>query len=190
MHVCGDFGAAGLPGTFKIFFTDCVCGMARSEEVLTLPMAVYVDDLSLIGPDRVQVDAEGKQLDEFLHWLGIFIKVLKTKCAALRQLFLGFIWDSVMRTRTLEERKLLQYLDMLLEFANRRNLSLREMQQAAGRMQRALLTMPPGAACFMANLFALMRGLSVPWQKRRTRWTPAQRIFSTPTLHNTMHTYV
>ena len=31
LHVCGDFGSAGLPGTWKIFFTDVVMGMARSE---------------------------------------------------------------------------------------------------------------------------------------------------------------
>ena len=168
MHVNGDFGAAGLPGSFKLFFTDAVCGMARSEEVLTLPLVVYVDDLALCGPHRAEVNAEGARFDDFLLSLGIFIKVLKTKLAALRQLFLGFIWDSEMRTRTLEERKLLQYLDMLIDFTTRKSLSLREMQQVAGRLQRALLTMPPGAACFMANLFALMRGLSVPWQKRRT----------------------
>ena len=29
VHVCGDFGSAGLPGTWKIFFTDVVMGMAR-----------------------------------------------------------------------------------------------------------------------------------------------------------------
>ena len=47
-HVCGDFGTAGMPGTFKRFF-DVVVGMARSVHVLTLPMAVYVDDCALIG---------------------------------------------------------------------------------------------------------------------------------------------
>ena len=40
MHVCGDFGAAGMPGTFKIFFSDVVVGMARSVNELTLPMPV------------------------------------------------------------------------------------------------------------------------------------------------------
>ena len=35
-------------------------------------------------------------------------------------------------------------------------------------MQRAALTLPRGAFCFLAALFALMRGLSFPWQKRRT----------------------
>ena len=49
MHVCGDFGAAGLPGTWKIFFSDVMMGVARSEGVLTLACPVYVDDLSLIG---------------------------------------------------------------------------------------------------------------------------------------------
>ena len=29
-HVCGDFGAAGMPGVFKMFFVDVVVQMARS----------------------------------------------------------------------------------------------------------------------------------------------------------------
>ena len=35
-----DFGQAGMPGVFKIFLVDVICGMARSEHVLTLPMTV------------------------------------------------------------------------------------------------------------------------------------------------------
>ena len=35
-------------GTWKIFFTDVVMGMARSEMVLTLAAPIYVDDISLI----------------------------------------------------------------------------------------------------------------------------------------------
>ena len=30
------------------------------------------------------------------------------------------------------------------------------------------MTMPPGASCLLANIFLLMIGLSVAWQKRRT----------------------
>ena len=45
------------------------------------------------------------------------------------QLFLGFWWDSLTGTRTLEEHKLLQYMDMLLDFSTRRSLTLRERQQ-------------------------------------------------------------
>ena len=30
------------------------------------------------------------------------------------------------------------------------------------------MTLPKGALCFLASLFALMRGLSLPWQQRRT----------------------
>ena len=30
------------------------------------------------------------------------------------------------------------------------------------------MTLPPGAKCLLANLFALMRGLSLPWQRRRS----------------------
>ena len=40
MHVTGDFGAAGMPGVFKIFFVDVVVNMARAVQVLTLPLAV------------------------------------------------------------------------------------------------------------------------------------------------------
>ena len=56
---------------------------------------------------------------------------------------------------------------MLREFETRRTLTLRERQQVAGRMQRAVMTMPPGAACFMATMYSLMRGLSLPWQSRQ-----------------------
>ena len=33
-----------MPGTWKVFFSDVIVGVARSEGVLTLPMPVYVDD--------------------------------------------------------------------------------------------------------------------------------------------------
>ena len=58
MHVGGDFGAAGMPGTFKRFFVDVVVQMARSVQVLTLPMPVHVDDCGLIGPEQGAVDRE------------------------------------------------------------------------------------------------------------------------------------
>ena len=56
---------------------------------------------------------------------------------------------------------------MLADFATRPTLSLRDMQSAAGRMQRAIMTFPPGAACLIVSLFVLMAGLRLPWHKRR-----------------------
>ena len=167
-HLTGDFGAAGMPGTWKIFFTDVMIGVARSEGVLTLPMPVYVDDCAAIGPVAAQVDAEGIALRDWLESLGVTMKKLKERAAATLQLALGFWWDSIARTRTLEEKKLHAYIAQLREFAGRSVLTLREMQQVGGRMQRAVLTLPRGAMCFLATLFALMRGLSFPWQRRRT----------------------
>ena len=38
VHLTADFGAAGVPGTWKVFFTDVIVGVARSEQVITLPM--------------------------------------------------------------------------------------------------------------------------------------------------------
>ena len=96
------------------------------------------------------------------------MKRLKERAAATLQLALGFWWDSVTRMRKLDGKKLDAYRAQLLEFSKRRSLTLREMQQVGGRMQRAALTLPRGAFCFLAALFALMRGLSFPWQKRRT----------------------
>ena len=49
MHLFADFGAAGFPGEFYVFFVKVVVNMARSELVLTLPMPIYVDDMGLIG---------------------------------------------------------------------------------------------------------------------------------------------
>jgi hypothetical protein len=168
MHLFADFGAAGVPGTFKIFFTDVVVGIARSEMVLTLPMVIYVDDMGVIGDTEDQVNAERAAFADFTgSQLGVYMKELKDRTAALVQLMIGFWWDSIARTRSLEERKFKAYVDLLFELSSARVLSLKDMQSAAGKMQRAVLTLPPGAACFLANLFALMRGLSMPWQRRR-----------------------
>ena len=167
-HLNGDFGASGLPGTWKLFFTDVMVGVARSEGVLTLEMPVFVDDCSLIGEHAQHVDREGVDFRIWLKAHGVTMKELKERVAAQLQLALGFWWDSVQRTRTLQEQKLHAYLQMLDDFSQRRTLALREMQQVAGRVQRAAMTLPQGSVCFLAALFALMRGLSLPWQRRRT----------------------
>ena len=167
-HVCGDFGAAGMPGVFKIFFADVVVNMARSLRVLTLPMAIYVDDNGLIGEDRGQVDAE---MSAFQSWAwevcGVPFKALKDRMASQVQLMLGFVWDSTTLTRTLPEKKLLQYVDMLTEMAGADKLTLKDLQVVAGRMQRAIMTLPPGAACLLVGIFSLMAGLKLPWHVRR-----------------------
>ena len=94
LHICGDFGTSGLPGSFKIFFTDVVVNMARSESILTLPMPVYVDDLSLIGKVVSVLVNEWQSFKAFLLSLGIFMKDLKEKdCrygSACFRLLVGF----------------------------------------------------------------------------------------------------
>jgi hypothetical protein len=167
-HVTGDFGTAGFPGVFKIFFVDVVCNMARSEFVLSLPTPVYVDDMGMIGPVRVWVDA---QMEAFHAWCesvcGVHFKALKDRLASQRQFMLGFWWDSRTFTRTLGEDKLHSYVDTLTEYASRSTLTLKEMQSAAGKLQRACMTLPPGVACMLAGLFTLMVGLRLPWHRRR-----------------------
>ena len=169
LHVCGDFGTRGLPGVFKIFFVDVLVNMARSAMVLTLPMEVYVDDAAIVGAIAGHVD---EAMGDFQDWCvdvsGVKFKVIKDKLAAQVQLYLGFWWDSIHLTRTLEEAKLAQYLEQLLEFAGAASLTLRQRQSIIGRMQRAILTLPPGAACLLASMLALIAGLTYPWHRRRT----------------------
>ena len=174
VHIAGDFGAAGMPGTFKIFFVDVVIQMARSELVLTVPMPVYVDDCGAIDASRERLDTE---IPAFQDWAwdtcGVGFKRAKDRVAAIPQLMIGFIWDSRSLTRSLEERKLFAYLRVLEDAAGSRTLSLRQRQSLAGKMQRAIMTMPPGAACLLANVYAMLSGLVCPWQRRRT--TRAER---------------
>ena len=174
VNINGDFGTRGLPGVFKTFLVDVVVQMARAAGVLTLPMPVYVDDMGAIGS---VAKSTIKEMVAFQDWsvltCGINFKRIKDRVAAQVQLMLGFWWDSFSGTRTLEERKLVQYTDMLLEYSSCSSLSLLERQQVAGRMQRAVLTMPPGAACLLGEMFALMVGLSLAWHRRRT--TRAER---------------
>ena len=60
MHIFGDFGCAGMPGAFKIFFVDVVVQMGRSELVLTLPLVVFVDDTGLIGGPHCEAQVDGE----------------------------------------------------------------------------------------------------------------------------------
>ena len=168
MNVFGDFGARGMPGTFHLLFTRVICGMARSQKVLTMPMITYVDDCSLIGDDRALVDAEMEAFHRFCATVcGVYFKVAKDRVAAELQLVIGFWWDSNTLTRTLEERKVLSYLATLADYAARPTLNLKEMQQVAGRMGRCVATFPPGARCLLCAVFAFMVGLRLPWHRRR-----------------------
>lgn len=168
MHTHGDFGTRGMPGCFYVFYVKVVIPMARSELILTLPMAVYVDDNGLCAPTEAEANGEMGALQDWCAAVpGVAFKRLKDRRATQTPLYIGFIWNSVTRTRTLPEQKLLQYMDEFNNFANRRAVTLTELRSLAGKAQRAVLTMPPGAACLLANMFALMAGLTLPWHKKR-----------------------
>ena len=174
-HIFADFGTAGAPGTFKLFFEDTVLAMARSEAVVSMPRplgafrtAVYVDDVSHIGAIRAAVDAE---MDALHSWAadvcGVYFKALKDRLAAVRQLSIGFWWDSSTLTRELDKLKFEAYM---LEFGSAlacNSVTLHEMQKLLGRAQRTLYTLPAGAACLLTSSYALMSGLTLPWHRRR-----------------------
>jgi hypothetical protein len=166
VHVFGDFGTSAMPGVWDKFFR-CVKAMAILDGVLSLPMPHYVDDNSIIGPDAGMVDAVAERLGHYLLDCGISFKSLKSRSAASRQLVIGFWWDSIQRTRTLEDVKLSAYLDMFKAMALRRVVTLHELQVLVGRMHRSILTMPPGSNIFLSRLLPLMKGLKMPWHKKR-----------------------
>lgn len=150
MHLNGDFGTSGWPGTFKIFFVDVVLQMARFCQVLTLPLVCFVDGIGVIGSSCPEVDGEMKRLQVWCETgpAGVPFKVVKDRKASGNQLMIGFHWNSTTRTRTLEERKFISYVDMCVGYAGARTMSLQEIQSAAGKMHRACMTLPPGASCF------------------------------------------
>ena len=167
VHLFAGFGLCSWPGVFKILFNDVMVGMARSEGHLTLPLPIFVDDTALIGSDRQKVDDEGASLAAFLLFLGVVMKELKTRYAALEQLYIGLWWNSVTRSLRLEDQKREQYLEEFDSVAGRHVMTLRDSQSLAGKLQRAALTFPPGSECIFSSIYAFMRGLSLPWQKRR-----------------------
>ena len=173
-HIFGDFGTRGLPGTFRIFLVEVVVQMARSEFVLTLPLLIYVDDVAIPGQRREQVRLEMKNFQAWSAlYCGLAWKVLKDKSEAQNQLYIGFWWNSKYFTRTLDEVKINAYLDELAAAGSAAILTLRERQSLAGKMQRIIMTLPPGAACLLVNCYVMMARLSLPWHARRT--TRAER---------------
>ena len=167
VHVFSDFGSAGAPEEWGILF-DTILDLARMEEVLTLPLKVYVDDLTHLGPDGLLLEAEGERLDAFLETVGTSTKTRKTKHAAQFQLSLGLWWHSILFTLQLDELKRNIYLTEFAAASAARVVTLRQMQRLAGTGQRAALTMMPGSKVLLASTWSLMSGLRLAHHKRRT----------------------
>ena len=172
VHVFADFGTAPLPGIWDKFFR-CVKAMAELDGVLTLPMPHFVDDSSLIGPDMAEVNRVAEKLRAYLVALGVPFKDDKSREAATLQLVLGFWWDSIKRTRTLETHKLKIYLDYFEGLAAQRVVTLHDLQVLVGRMHRAIMTLPPGSNIFLSRILPLLSGLKLPWHRRR--WSVGAR---------------
>eukprot|EP00965_Chrysotila_dentata_P074682 2467290-Pleurochrysis_carterae.AAC.1 len=74
------------------------------------------------------------------------------------KLMLGFIWDSITSTRTLEEAKLSSYSPHTMHFAHSRSICLRDSQKLAGRIQSAVMTLPPRARDVSLRIFSRLCG--------------------------------
>lgn len=169
MHLFADFGARGTPGTFQLFIVRIVVQMARSEMVITLPLVVYVDDAGIIGGTKEECDRE---MLGFQGWsrevCGVPWKIVKNRPGAIPQYYIGFWWHSHQLTRSLDSQKLTKYLAELAVAFGSPVLTLRDRQSLAGKVQRAIMTMPPGAACLLVNCYNMMSRLTLPWHSRRT----------------------
>ena len=129
----------------------------------------------------------GEALSDYVEGLGAPFKRLKTRRAAMLQLVLGFWWDSVARTRTLEEEKLKIYIDYLLEMAGKRTVTLSELRVLLGRMHRASMTMPGGSKAFLGNILDLIRGLKLPWHHRRMNAKSRRDIYKLVSILKSNH---
>lgn len=99
---------------------------------------------------------------------GLEWKETEDRDCAIPQFYIGFWWDSRNFTRCLDETKLRSYLVEFLLCSKAKSLSLRQRQSVAGKLQRAIMTLPPGAACLLVNCYKMMSGLSLQWHSRRT----------------------
>ena len=88
---------------WTILFTHCLMGVARSENVVDLPLVIHVDDVAIISACKNIVDAQSEGLADFLFYLGVLLKAIKTRHAAQLQLYTGLWWNSVLRTLQLEK---------------------------------------------------------------------------------------
>ena len=170
LHLFADFGTKGAPGTFELFMVRTVVQMARSEMVLVLPIVIYVDDAGLIGDKSAS--AADEEMDAFQTWsedvCGVLWKRKKNRSADIPQYYIGFWWDSIKLVRSLDSAKLARYLDVIADAARAPKLTLRDRQSLGGKIQRAIMTMPPGAACLLVNCYAMTCNLTLPWHSRRT----------------------
>lgn len=174
VNVFADFGTRGAPGTFKVILVDVFIQMARSEFVISIPIVIYVDDVALISGSEADGNEQMGRLKSFTREVtGLDWKDDKELSASQLQLYIGFNWNTRTLARSLPEKKVLAYLECLLEAGQSGSLSLRARQSLAGKAQRVIMTLPPGAACLIVNCYQLMSGLLVPWQSRRT--TRAER---------------
>jgi hypothetical protein len=169
VNLFADFGTSGAPGTFKVILVDVFVQMARSEFVITIPIVIYVDDVALISASESEGNVQMANLKCFTRDVtGLEWKDSKELSAAQLQLYVGFNWNTQRLVRSLPELKVISYLDCLLEAGHARTLTKRDRQSLAGKAQRVIMTLPPGAACLVVNCYRLTVGLLLPWQTRRT----------------------
>ena len=120
--------------------------------------------------DAEELNAEMAKLQAWtVDVCGVEWKQPKDRSAAQLQFYIGLWWNSVDFSRSLDEERLGSYMKTLSEAVGSRVLTLGERKSLAGKMQRAILTLPPGARCLLAQTYSMMRGLTMRWQRRRPR---------------------
>ena len=105
------FGMAGLPGVWTILFQHCFMGMARSENIVTIPTVIHDDDVALLARLKQSVDEQAEAMSQFMFTLDVMMRAIKTRYAAQKQLYTGLWWDSVARTLELEPERRDLYVD-------------------------------------------------------------------------------
>ena len=97
-------------------------------------------------------------------------------------MMLGFIWNSLQQTRQLTKPRRERYVADWKSHAAMKALPLKVRQSDIGRLHRAVSTLPAGAGIYLANILMAIRGLTLPWQKRRVSKSEKSDLLSVASL--------
>ena len=113
-------------------YTHCPMGVARSENVVDLPLVIHVDDVAIMAACGEIVDAQAEALADFPLYLGVLMRAAKKRYAARLQLYTGLWWNSVLRTLQLETERLDVYMAFLDELAEMNVWTLNQAHRRLG----------------------------------------------------------
>jgi hypothetical protein len=148
------FGSRRAPHIFHRLTQAVTRMMARRG----FKIVAYLDDFFIHEETFERCQSAIYTLLMLLRRLGFYISYEKMEGPATRVTFLGIDIDSESFTLELNKGKLQQFRDMLLQFAQRKRASLRQLQQLAGRLNWACQVVK-GGRTYLRRILDMTRPL-------------------------------